>query len=599
MNASLADATGYDIQRCTPSPTIVSRKYEVTMNRLHLLLAVGFVNLMSLWLTAEAQNEWPQLEHRWVYLTANFQGTDQPDKAIAIARRAKAAGYNGIMLVDYKFHVLEGVVERYFENLAKFKEEVERLGLEIIPAVAPFGYSSGILAHNPNLAEAIPVVDLPMRVDGNEAKIVQRQEPFLGGGDFEVARGDRSRGWDFQDEPGKASFVDPRIFHEGKQSLRFENLGQTNAPSGNGRISKKIKVSPWRQMHASVWIKTKDFQASEVRLNAIDGTGRSLVHSNLGVRPNQDWTLHHAVFNTLNNTEFQFYCGTWGGKTGTLWMDDVQLEEIAFMNLVRRDDCPLEVRDEQGVVYREGIDFEPIVDKHLGVQPWRGEFTVFHDAPKLQLTANSKIRPETNLLVSYNHTVTVHDGQVACSLDHPEVFRILEKQIRGVDQLLKPQRYMLSHDEIRVANWLGLGRTGENTAGALLAQNMRQTAGLVGRINPQAKLCVWSDMFDPFHNAVKGPYYLVNGTYEGSWEGLPPGITIVNWNSGKAKESLTFFDQLGYPQILAGYYDHDPKQIKKWLEQARGIKSVKGVMYTTWRDNYDDLETFAKAWSQR
>ncbi len=104
---------------------------------------------------------------------------------------------------------------------------------------------------------------------------------------------------------------------------------------------------------------------------------------------------------------------------------------------------------------------------------------------------------------------------------------------------------MLSHDEIRVANWLGLGRTGENTAGALLAQNMRQTAGLVGRINPQAKLCVWSDMFDPFHNAVKGPYYLVNGTYEGSWEGLPPGITIVNWNSGKAKESLTFFDQLG------------------------------------------------------
>ncbi len=276
-------------------------------------------------------------------------------------------------------------------------------------------------------------------------------------------------------------------------------------------------------------------------------------------------------------------------------MDQIRLQDVAFVNLVRRDDCPFEVRDSKGKVYREGIDFEPVIDTRMGVAPWRGEFDIYHEPPTLRLTSNTSIQPGTELLVSYCHTVTIHDGQVACSMDHPDVFRVLEKQIRGVEKLLQPKRYMLSHDEIRVANWLGRGRTGDRTAGALLADNLRQTTSLVNRVNRQAKLCVWSDMFDPHHNAVKGPYYLVNGSLAGSWEGLPRGITIINWNSGKAKESMTFFDRLGHRQVLAGYYDDDPAKIRSWLEQAQGISSVKGVMYTTWRDNYSDLEAFAKA----
>ncbi len=98
----------------------------------------------------------PELEKRWVYLSVNFQATDQPQPAIAILRRAKQAGYNGVLLTDYKFNVLDRVVDRYFKNLAEFKRVADELELELIPAVAPFGYSSGILAHNPNLAEGLP-----------------------------------------------------------------------------------------------------------------------------------------------------------------------------------------------------------------------------------------------------------------------------------------------------------------------------------------------------------------------------------------------------------------------------------------------------------
>ena len=103
-------------------------------------------------------------------------------------------------------------------------------------------------------------------------------------------------------------------------------------------------------------------------------------------------------------------------------------------------------------------------------------------------------------------------------------------------------------------------------------------------------------MFDPHHNAVDN-YYLVRGTLAGSWEGLSKDTLIMNWNSGKQKESLDFFAKRGHAQILAGYYDGNPSSIKGWLATAKSLggANVQGVMYTTWANNYSQLEAFAKA----
>ena len=60
------------------------------------------------------------------------------------------------------------------------------------------------------------------------------------------------------------------------------------------------------------------------------------------------------------------------------------------------------------------------------------------------------------------------------------------------------------------------------------------------QVNPQGQVYVWSDMFDPFHNA-HDKYYLVRGNLANSWEGLDRNIVIVDWNEGKAAESLKFF----------------------------------------------------------
>ena len=90
-----------------------------------------------------------------------------------------------------------------------------------------------------------------------------------------------------------------------------------------------------------------------------------LNYDSLRVKPTQDWTTHHVVFNSFSNDEALIYFGCWGGRGGSLWLDDAKLEEVGLVNLARRGGAPLEVKKEGGAVLLEGKDFERVIDpKH-------------------------------------------------------------------------------------------------------------------------------------------------------------------------------------------------------------------------------------------
>ncbi|HID22769.1 MAG TPA: hypothetical protein EYP14_10265 [Planctomycetaceae bacterium] len=358
-----------------------------------------------------------------------------------------------------------------------------------------------------------------------------------------------------------------------------------------------MKLQPWRQYHAAVWLKTWRFDAAnDIRILVLGQDGRQLSYSNLRVKRNQTWTRHHIVFNSLGNEKIRFYIGVWGGRGGKLWIDDAVLEETAFVNLLRRPGCPLIVRSEDGIVYNEGQDFQTLVDSKVGQVPYAGCYDVYHVPPELKLTPGSRIKEGQRILVDFYHTVTIYDGQVTCCLGADKVFEIIEEQVRRVHEAMRPRTYLLSYDEIRVANWCKACNSPGRSAGQLLAENVRKVAAIVRKTDPDARLCIWSDMFDPHHNA-RDRYYLVNGDLRGSWNGLDRDMIVVNWNRGKAAKSLAHFNSLGHEQVLAGYYDGDPKDIRNWLQVARNMPAVCGVMYTTWRDDFSKIEQFARyAW---
>ena len=85
----------------------------------------------------------------------------------------------------------------------------------------------------------------------------------------------------------------------------------------------------------------------------------------------KDWSRVEVVFNSLDQTEVNLNAGVWGGKEGTLWLDDLAIEEMSLVNILRREVSPLSVSSKDGKTpYTEGRDFVPVRDAKLGMVPY-------------------------------------------------------------------------------------------------------------------------------------------------------------------------------------------------------------------------------------
>jgi len=131
---------------------------------------------------------------------------------------------------------------------------------------------------------------------------------------------------------------------------------------------------------------------------------------------------------------------------------------------------------------------------------------------------------------------------------------------------------------------------------------MGQSLQVYEPLMPETTLYTWNDMFDPYHNA-RDHYYYVEGDLAGSWKGLPANVAIMNWNLGQLKDSLKWFSgvdsrqPIPHRQLIAGYYDthNGALAAQQELSSAIGVPGVQGLMYTTWADDYTQLESFAAA----
>ncbi len=537
-----------------------------------------------------AQQE--SLSHRWLFVMRNLSNEAEVDSTIALFPRASAAGYNAVVLSDSTLHRLDEGREGYDRNLPRLRAAAERYGLELIPVVMPMGYAGGLMVHNRNLAEGLPVRDALYVAGGGVARLVPDPPVSLQGGDFETGDCDRFGGWGIQDGRGKSLFPSADIVHSGDMALHM-----TTAEDHEAAVRQQVEVHPFRQYHVSVWIKTRDFdrpRRARLRITAEGEEPQNLNHTRLQIEPNQDWTQHHVIFNSFQHDSVSIGLLVSRQGPGDIYWDDLRLEEVGPVNLLRRSGCPVVVRGEDGTVYEEGRDFQPLHD------PLLDPYEIYHEPPVIHLTPTSRIAEGARLRVSYYHSVRINVDQVVGCLSDPAVYDVLRAQVRRVDELLHPATFFMNHDEIRIANWCQACRSRGLTPGELLADNVSRCVQMIREVRPDAQIWVWSDMFDPWHNAGEGRYF-VDGSWEGSWEGLESSVGIVNWASFSRGRNFDWFGERGHQQILAGYYDRDREGegIRRWLAGAVDTPSVVGAMYTTWEDRYDDLEAWAAvAWGE-
>ncbi len=569
------------------------------MNRVHILLLLFGLAAISL----ASDPPRPSAPRGWLYLQANLLPDDRVKETLTTLERVAAEGYTGVVLTDYKFMRWDDVPDRYLKNCRTIRETCSRLKLKLVAGVMPIGYSNSLLSRDPNLAEGLPVRNAPFAVT-NGMLVPSEPTPLINGG-FETFRGDSPTGWRFVDEPGRISFIDLTTRREGRASLRMQDVARYEPDHRHARVCQTLHLRPFAAYHVSVSVKTLDWQADETRITVIGANGTMLNFNTPVIERTRDWTRIDIVFNTLDSSEVNLYLGTWAGQTGAIWWDDVRVEPAGFMNVLRREGTPLQITSEDGAtVYKEGRDFTEIRDPKLGMDPWAGDYTAWHDVPAVRIPAGSRLKDGQRVLASYYHAAIIYSGQLACCMSEPKVYDILEWQVKQVRDALQPDGYLMMHDEIRTQGWDDSCARSNLTPGRILAGHIKRCLAILHRTDPGKSIYVWSDMFDPNHNAQKsGNYYLVKGQgpWYGSWEGLPPAVTIMNWQMGPKtrRATLEHFAKRGHRQILCGYYDGDPRMITGWLKDAEGLPGIEGAMYTTWRGNYSHTQAFMDALRRR
>jgi hypothetical protein len=498
------------------------------------------------------------------------------ERMIARFPQARASGYNG---VAFSHNVAPA-------KAAALQQAAKDNGLDLVALV--MGGS-----HDRNYMEGVPVKDAVFVARGGRAALEPDTTARVLNGDFEEANGNHLKGWTMQDDEGLTTFADHEVVHSGKASLRMENIGKNQYQ--HCRVAQPISLQPYRQYRVSFWLKTAQLSPADAEVKVLNSNAQhSVSFQSFHVDATQDWKHYDLVFNSLENPRGMLYLGSWSGKTGKMWWDDLRIEEIGLVNVLRRPGCPVTVRGEDGTAYDEGSDYEPVVDPQL--HPW----LAYHEPPLIKLTPSSRIREGARLRISYYHPIIVYEDRLTSCLSEPKIFADWETEVKQADALLHPAAYFMSHDELRVMNHCALCQSKHMTPGELLAWNVRQAAGIIRKVRPDAEIWVWSDMFDPMHNAVDH-FYAVNGTLAGSWKGLEKEVGIVNWHGGLKGKNCRFFADLGLRQILSGYYDSDEDGagIAEWLANVRGVPGIVGAMYTTWEDKYGAMQVWAKkAWNE-
>jgi hypothetical protein len=520
---------------------------------------------------------------RWVYVSRSLRSDKDVADIERIVQTASEHGLNG-MVLSAGLDRLDKQSPEYLERLGKVREICEKAHVEIIPGIFSAGYGSSVLAYNRNLAAGIPVIDAPFVVKDGEARFQTDRPVTIANGGFEQHQGNRVEGYQLQEKPGEISFVDTEVFKSGGASLRYENFGRYEY--GHGRIMQEVGVQPHRCYRLSCWVKTDALEPKDAfRILVLGTDGRDLAPYDPGIASTTDWRHVVMGFNSLNYDKVRVYAGVWGGKAGRFWIDDLQIEEVALLNVLRRPGTPVMVRSEAGEQYEEDKDFGPVKDRTL-------TFRFDHEPPNIKLLPGGRIKNGERLRISYYHAMGVNQGQVSICMSEPEVYEIWSRQAVLMHKYLAPSKYLLSMDEIRAGGSCQACKQRHLSMAQILGDCITKQVAILRQENPQAEVFCWSDMLDPNHNA-HGNYYLVDGDFTASWDDVPKDLGIVCWYYEKRKESLEFFSSHGFRTVAGAYYDGDTLENPRgWLDALDATPNAVGIMYTTWQNKYELLGPF-------
>ncbi len=519
------------------------------------------------------------MENRWFFCFGYGRNRQDVDEIKSLIRTAADHGLNGMVLSSFGFDGITRWPQEDFALLAEIDALCKETGVELIPTGFSVGYGGGAMGHDRSFSAALPV-SIALQAFGGKA-VPAAGGNLLVNGDLEQHEGGRFAGFDFHDQPGEISFPDTATASTGTTSVRFENLAANE--HGHGRIMQKVAVEPGRSYRFTLKIRTQDLVPVSGIQALVLADGSTVANVHPGLEPTQDWTEVTVDFITVDETEVNVYAGIWGGKSGTFWLDDLQVREYCMpADVVRREGTPLELRSlDREAIFAEGVDFERIENRR--------------DLDAITLTPGTSINEGERLLLACYKTPFVGHSwgrQISLCMSNPTLYDYWDAQARRIHEALGNKRVLLAMDEIRNGGGCLSCRSRGISMAEVLGDCITKQRAIFKAIDPEIEVLIWSDMLDPNHNA-RDNYYRVVGDFTGSWQHVPKDLTIMCWRKDMKEKSLAFFSGEGFPTMGACYYDTgDLVNSREWLEVLGRTPDASGIMFTSWQRGYELLSPY-------
>ena len=498
--------------------------------------------------------------------------------------------------------VWPGDIETYWlwsaDRKARFLEAkriADENGISIVPAVWSVGYGT-MISLDPGLIESTPLTGVPYVARGGKL-VSNKDETQLvknGGFDGEGGLQDPLRGWNAKQMRTTAT-IDTGTFRSGKGSLLVDS---STAENGMARLSQRMPLKPNRLYRATAWYKAENLSAASGQLRlgvclekkAFDNNGKSVkaILYHYDSAKDTRWRKLTVEFFSENFACVNLTCGAWGNRAGRFWMDDVSLTEVGMKEIAQREDSPRTVRSAAtGRVYVRGRDWlNPDFSKHVPGSEI--------DFP---IPEGSAIREGEEVLIdTYVPSRSEPKMQRSTCMSDPHLYELFRKSAATLEELLHPNKWYLSLDEVRNGGTCPLCSARKTDMAHILADCIIRQHEIIRSVHPGAEISMPSDMIDPHHNAKEGRYYNCNGTFYGVWDLIPHDIVVMLWWSDVFDKSGPFFTKRGF-KVMGGF-SCDSEKSMELVRERKGIldatSNVKGFRFTTWKMRYDHLDEFAK-----
>jgi len=535
---------------------------------------------------------------RYIRYAADLRNNSDTDRLLTLMERGVAIGYNGIVLAPSAGQYNGEAGAAYLANAARVVAKGQALDMAVIPA----HFSS----HDPyydasdktTIQEALPVQGTRYLVNEAVDGSGNHTTTFNGDNGVTILNGDLEN-WSGNtpanfatDGAGTVAFRESVLanVYSGSSSLRIDNPGNSANKSTRLMNLENLTVKPNTSYTFSVWIKTDSLTNPErLSFQPYGKPGDDVLFMSYtspfdaqGIASTQAWKQYSIVFTTQSKTQLALYLGLWNSTaTGSFWIDDLALTENGMAgNLVNR------------------ASLNPVVKSEDSLTTYTQNQDYYLNGSTITVPPSSQIHADDNIRIDWYQKAIGRDPQASACYD--AYFDYLKVDgLRLQSYFGNPKGYMSDYDEWRTANWDPACKAlhgGEMmTGGEYMAYTFQRTYNTIREIRPDADIYVWDDMFNPYANAVDN-YYSVNGTVEGSWEGLPSDVIVVNWGSEQVIDSRTnktrmesgmkFFANQGNPQILSmsglGATSNFLSTLDRLEAANGGISGVDGFMYTSW-----------------